>query len=124
MHHANENFQFSSPTPSFEGFAFDNSYHGGRASGIIHIDDSAQEARFTPTPAATSSNQGSYFQQNAIRIPFNDLLLELGGSNRKLLFFKSAVNMETGVFYTRQLSVLKNPAWDTDFRLKQISQSQ
>jgi beta-barrel assembly-enhancing protease len=120
MHHANENFQFGAPTPSSEGFAFSNSYSGGRASGIIDIDDSAQEARFTPTPN-TGANQGTALHQDAIRIPFNDLLLELGGSNRKLLFFKSATNMETGVFYTRQLSVLKNPAWDSDFRLKQLT---
>jgi predicted Zn-dependent protease len=120
MHHANENFQFGAPTPGCEGFAFSNSYSGGRASGIIDIDDSAQEARFTPTPN-TGSNQGTSIHQDSIRIPFNELLLELGGSNRKLLFFKSAINMETGVFYTRQLSVLKNPAWDSDFRLKQIT---
>ena len=120
MHHANENFQFGAPTPGCEGFAFSNSYSGGRASGIIDIDDSAQEARFTPTPN-TGSDQGTSIHQDSIRIPFNELLLELGGSNRKLLFFKSATNMETGVFYTRQLSVLKNPAWDSDFRLKQIT---
>lgn len=120
MHHANENFQFGAPTHSCEGFAFSNSYNGGRASGIIDIDDSAQEARFTPMPG-TGANQETYLHQDAIRIPFNDLLLELGGSNRKLLFFKSVANMETGVFYTRQLSVLKNPAWDSDFRLKQIT---
>lgn len=101
---------------TFDGFCFSEIYPGGRASGVVEIDAGAQEVRFIPNPV---HDQPSL---QRLRIPFQELSLELGGSNRKLLFFKSADIQFQGVFYTRDLKALRSSAWNSDLALHQTAQ--
>lgn len=101
---------------TFDGFSFSEIYPGGRASGVVEIDASAQEVRFSPK---LDQNQPPL---QILHIPFHELTLELGGSNRKLLFFKSSNPDFQGVFYTRNLKALKSGGWSSDFSLHQTAQ--